>query len=173
MSITIAEYDPLWPVQFRDVERELRRIVGELAVAVEHVGSTAVPGLAAKPIIDVIVVIESQDSLSDVIDRLAVAEYQHQGDLGIVDRHAFKAPPGAPQRHVYVCPRSATALREQLAFRDFLRTNPRVAQAYAALKRDIAATCNGDRTMYSYHKTPFVRDVLSRARVGNANPAAE
>jgi GrpB-like predicted nucleotidyltransferase (UPF0157 family) len=164
VSITIAEYDPQWPEQFRRIERELRSALGELAVAVEHVGSTSVPGLAAKPIIDVNVVIDSPAALPTVIDRLAAAGYQHRGDLGIVGRDAFKAPPGEPQRHVYVCARDATALHEQLAFRDFLRESPQAAEAYAALKREIAASCNGDRTAYTERKTEFVRDALSQAR---------
>lgn len=162
MPITIVDYNPEWPAQFRELRDALAAALGDAAIAIEHVGSTAVPGLAAKPILDVDIVIESLERLPVIVERLASIGYTHQGDLGIKDRHAFKSPPGGPDRHVYACPVDAIALREHLAFRDYLRQNPGEADAYAKLKRDLAAALGEDRAAYTDQKTAFVRGVLLR-----------
>jgi GrpB-like predicted nucleotidyltransferase (UPF0157 family) len=164
VSITIADYDERWPAQFSGLQRELRSALGDVAIAIEHVGSTAVSGLAAKPVIDIDVVIASSDELPVVIERLARIGYEHEGDLGIGGRHAFKSPKANPPRHVYVCFRGATALREHLAFRDYLQSNLQAADAYASLKRELAGTVGDDRAEYTAGKTNFVRDVLSRCQ---------
>jgi GrpB-like predicted nucleotidyltransferase (UPF0157 family) len=140
----------------------MRQNLGHLVLAIEHVGSTSVPGLAAKPIIDVDIVIESPAQLPPVAERLAGIGYTHQGDLGIAGRHAFDAPPAPPPRHVYVCPRDSIPLREHLAFRDFLRSNPEAAASYAELKRQLCNACADDRAQYTERKAAFVRGVLAR-----------
>src|SRR5262245_51865013 len=101
-----------------------------VAVTIEHVGSTAVPGLAAKPIIDMDVVIRSRSDLPAVITRLATLGYQHQGDLGIPDREAFRPPPGLPPHHLYVCLAGCAALRNHITLRDHLRSHPADAATY-------------------------------------------
>jgi GrpB-like predicted nucleotidyltransferase (UPF0157 family) len=161
MNIVIVDYDPLWPQQFACVRRELHAALADLAKSIEHVGSTSVPGLAAKPILDIDIVIQSLVHLPSVIDRLSLIGYRHQGDLGIVGRHAFDSPPGAPERHVYVCPVDSTALHEHLAFRDYLRANPQTAAAYAKLKRQLADACTINRGAYTQQKTSFIREVLA------------
>jgi GrpB-like predicted nucleotidyltransferase (UPF0157 family) len=161
MSILIVDYDPQWPAHFETVRAELLAVLEDRAVAIEHVGSTAVPGLGAKPIIDIDIVIESTDQLPDVIQRLAAIRYTYQGELGIADRHAFKAPASGPARHVYVCPKGAKPLLEHLAFRDALRESKPLARAYESLKRKLADSTGGDRVLYTEQKTEFVRKVLS------------
>lgn len=165
MNILIADYNPIWPKQFARLKAELLAALGGLVIAIEHVGSTSVPGLAAKPIIDIDIVIQTSAELPAAIERLASIGYQHQGDLGIAGRQAFKSPSDQPQRHVYVCTQNSVPLREHLAFCDYLRSHPVVASEYAALKRRLAMSCGEDRTAYTEGKSAFVRDVLNQATV--------
>jgi GrpB-like predicted nucleotidyltransferase (UPF0157 family) len=161
VSITITDYNPEWPAQFRQLRDTLIAALGDLAITIEHVGSTSVPGLAAKPVIDIDVVIQSLNCLPAVVKRMSSIGYAHQGDLGIAGRHAFKSPPDGPARHVYVCDAGAAPLREHLAFRDYLRQHPDDARAYAALKRGLAGAHGDVRAAYTDRKTAFVHSVLS------------
>jgi GrpB-like predicted nucleotidyltransferase (UPF0157 family) len=161
--VIIVGYDPSWPATFQQLRAQVAARLGPLAVAIEHVGSTAVPGLAAKPIIDLDVVIADPTDLPTVIERLRPLGYHHQGDLGVPGREAFTTPVGAPPHHLYICAADTPALNRHLAFRDTLRANAELAQAYGDLKRDLAAKLGHDRAGYTEAKTRFVEDVLASA----------
>ncbi|MBV9852758.1 MAG: GrpB family protein [Armatimonadetes bacterium] len=164
-AIEIAEYNPHWPDQFAALAEPVRRALGDgLVVSVGHVGSTAVPGLTAKPIIDLDVVIPSEADLPAAIAGLAALGYVHEGDLGIPGREAFHWPPGTPRHHLYVCPQGSAELRRHVAFRDYLRTHPETAAEYAVLKRALAARFQTDRDAYSRGKAGFVAAVLEKAQ---------
>jgi GrpB-like predicted nucleotidyltransferase (UPF0157 family) len=160
--VVIVAYDPRWPETFHALRQRIVDVLGEVAPSVEHVGSTAVPGLAAKPIIDLDVVVQLAD-LPIAIVRLATLGYAHEGERGVPGREAFRWPPGEPRHHLYVCPAGSPELRRHLLFRDYLRTHPEAAAAYAALKRDAAHRFREDRGAYTAAKDPFVEDVLRRA----------
>lgn len=168
--IVIVDYDPAWPVLFAALRDRATAALGALAVAVEHVGSTAVPGLAAKPIIDLDVVIPAAADLPAAVARLAAIGYRHQGDLGVPGRAAFAAPPGAPPHHLYVCAAGSAALRRHLAFRDALRARPEAARAYAELKRAAARRFRDDREGYTGAKDAFVATILQRTEGGTMGP---
>ena len=159
--IELVEYDPAWPVLFAQVRDRIWPHVSDLAVNIEHVGSTAVPGLAAKPIIEADIVIPLHAKLMPLIGRLARVGYEHRGDLGIRDREAFKPPPDAPAHHLYVCRRGSVALRNHVTLRDHLRTHPDDLAAYATLKRALAAD-SADVEEYSRRKTEFIVSILAR-----------
>ena len=164
MEITVADYDPRWPEVFTTLAARVRQTFppGRL-VAVEHVGSTSVPGLAAKPIIDMSVVIPTAADLPATITHLATLGYVHEGDLGIPGRDAFRQPPQTPPHHLYVCPQDSPALREHIAFRDYLRAHPDAVRRYETLKRELAIRFRDDRPAYSEGKTEFVRSILAKA----------
>jgi GrpB-like predicted nucleotidyltransferase (UPF0157 family) len=128
---------------------------------IEHVGSTSVAGLAAKPIIDISIVIAQPQEMSLVIEKLATRQYQHLGDLGIADREAFRHPPDVPRHNLYACPHDSLALRNHLVFRDHLRSHSDVARQYGMLKRQLAARFENDREDYTDGKTDFIVGVLS------------
>jgi len=162
--IVIADYDPQWPALFDEIASRVRAaFAGGPLLAIEHVGSTSVPGLAAKPIIDLDVVIPSQTDLGEAASRLAALGYFHQGDKGIPGRSAFLSPPGTPRHHLYVCASDNDELRRHVAFRDFLRAHPDEARCYEALKRELAQWCRGDRVAYNDGKTEFVEAILAKA----------
>jgi GrpB-like predicted nucleotidyltransferase (UPF0157 family) len=144
-------------------------------VSVEHVGSTAVPGLASKPILDVDVVFGGATTFAEVRARLEGVGYVHRGDRGVAGREAFRADgndgPGVtgasrwPEHHLYVGPAGGRELRRHLEFRDALRASPSLAARYAALKRALARDSGADREAYTRGKSDFVERVISEARL--------
>jgi len=160
--IVLEEYDASWAREFEALREKIAGALGEVAAAIEHVGSTSVPGLAAKPIIDLDVLLRTEDEIPLAIERLAAIGYQHQGDLGVSGREAFRAPGSGFPHHLYVC--SPEQFRRHVAFRDFLRTHPEDAQAYARLKRELAREFADDRDAYTRGKSEFVEEILGRAR---------
>lgn len=163
-AVRIAEYDPAWPEQFRRLARRAADALGEIVLAIEHVGSTAVPGLAAKPVVDLDVVVRRED-VSRAIDRLAAIGYAHRGARGVPGREAFRPPPGEAKHHLYVCVPESPRLRDHLLFRDYLRAHPETAREYAALKRALADSHRDDRDAYQDAKGAFVDAVTRRAAI--------
>ena len=162
-TIIVADYDPSWPAAFERVRATVWPAVGAIALAVEHVGSTAVPGLAAKPIIDVSLVLRSQADVPVAVERLATLGYVHQGDLGVKGREAFESPDGLPAHHLYACPRDSPALANHLAVRDYLRAHPEAAAEYGQLKRRLARQFPHDIEGYVDGKTDFLLAIVRAA----------
>jgi GrpB-like predicted nucleotidyltransferase (UPF0157 family) len=158
--VIVVPYDPDWPDAFASVRDRIAAGLGKLAVGIEHVGSTAVAGLDAKPILDIDVVIRSEDDLWEVATALAELGYTHLGDLGVAGRHAFRAPAGPPRHHLYVCAAGGAALTAHLTLRDALRADPALAADYGALKRELAERYRDDRDAYTEGKTTFITTVL-------------
>ncbi len=164
--VEVVPYDPAWAAAFETLHTRIAPVLGELAAGIEHVGSTAVPGLDAKPIVDVDVVIRHASDFGEVARRLAALGYEHLGDLGIVGREAFRPPPGAPRHHLFVCAAGSAALQAHLTLRDALRADAALAAAFGALKRDLAQQFRNDRDSYTEGKTAFIRSVLLDVREG-------
>ncbi len=172
-TIKIFDYDPQWSLVFTALERVLETALGNLALSIEHVGSTSVPKLAAKPIIDIDVVIESNARLPEAIQSLAGLGYFHEGDLGIAGREAFgrqgqDVPRDGtgrtwPNHHLYVCVQDSEELARHLAFRDYLRENPAAVLVYEKLKRQLAQQFPHDIDLYIEGKRTFVEEILERA----------
>lgn len=162
--IIVADYDPSWPGQYDEIAARVRAaFVGAPLVTVEHVGSTSVVGLAAKPIIDLNVVVPTRGDLPEAVVRLASLGYVHEGDKGIAGREAFRCPPGTAWHHLYACAQDNAEHKRHIAFRDYLRAHPDAARQYEALKRDLAAHFRNDRLAYNEGKTDFVEAVLKKA----------
>jgi GrpB-like predicted nucleotidyltransferase (UPF0157 family) len=159
--IVISDYDPRWPELFCELRDGLPAGLRMRARSIEHVGSTAVPGLAAKPIIDIDVVVADEADVAEAIAMLAAAGYPHKGDAGVPGRAAFDQPQHLPEHHLYVCVEGAGPLVAHLRLRDHLRANPDTAGEYAALKRELAAAYGDDREGYTEAKTAFIEAVLA------------
>src|SRR5665213_1454875 len=161
--VTVADYDPTWPTQFEELRSRILRAVGSVAMSVEHVGSTSVPGLAAKPIIDIDVVIAAAIDVILAIGRLATLGYAHLGNLGIKGREAFASPSGLPAHHLYVCVRGSTALENHLAIREYFRRHSDAAAKYGMLKKRLAEHFPTNVDRYTQGKTDFLLRVLREA----------
>lgn len=139
VTVEVVPYDPAWPDRFARIRQELHRLLdGVPVLAIEHVGSTSVPGLAAKPVIDVDVVVGRQD-VDAAVAALERGGYRYRGDLGIADRHSLAEPDDGVRRNVYVVVDGSLALRNHLAVRAALRDDPELRAHYAALKEALAA----------------------------------
>jgi GrpB-like predicted nucleotidyltransferase (UPF0157 family) len=160
--VIVLDYDTNWPGVFQSLRERIADALGDMAAAIEHVGSTAVPGLAAKPIIDIDVLLASEAMLPEAIERLASLGYIHRGDLGIAEREAFFTPANDPPHHLYVCPPSSTEFRKHMAFRDYLRAHPKDAKIYGDLKIALAERFREDRSAYNTAKGGFVAEMTSR-----------
>ncbi|WP_318152899.1 GrpB family protein [Microbacterium helvum] len=162
MAITVVPYSPEWPKLFAGVADDLTRALrGVPVVAVEHVGSTSVPGLAAKPVIDIDVIVERED-VRAAIAALVRAGYTHRGDLGVTDRESM-AEPDTPRRNVYVCVAGTLHVRNHLAVRDILRRRPDLRDRYAAVKTALAQDPELDIDAYLAGKSPVLQDVLAES----------
>jgi GrpB-like predicted nucleotidyltransferase (UPF0157 family) len=163
-EVIVVDYDPAWPITFRRLCAHIWPTIRDVATAVEHVGSTSVPGLAAKPVIDMTIVVPNGAAMMTVIDRLAMLGYRHRGDLGVSGREAFARPEGSPaDHHLYACVAGNVALRNHLIVRDHIRTNPSAVMAYGALKKQLAARFPRDIDSYIYGKTDFILAILAEA----------
>ena len=153
--ITVLPYDPQWPADFQAICQELTPALGDLVLVIEHVGSTAVPGLASKPIIDIDIVIRDAAALPDIIARLARIGYLHEGNLGVPDREAFcyEGKLHLREHHIYVCPQNTAELHRHLTFRDYLRNHPEAAAQYGRIKQEAAALHPKDIDSYIAHKS--------------------
>lgn len=162
--VVVVPYDAAWPATFALVRERIAPVLGDLAVGIEHIGSTAVAGLDAKPIVDIDVVIRHADDLPEVVRRLATLGYTHLGDLGVLGREAFRAAPEWLRHHLFVCAAGAAALQAHLTLRDALRADGQLAARYAALKHELAERYRNDRDSYTEGKSVFIASVLRGVR---------
>lgn len=165
-AIRIVGYDPRWP---KAAEAELRRIreaLRTVATRLEHVGSTAVPGLAAKPILDLQLSVADVWARSRYAELLAALGYLFVPDPASPDYHFFAKPPERPRsHHLHVCEAGSKHESRHVAVRDFLRGHPDEAAAYAALKRDLVARAPEDRLAYIEGKDAYVTALEERALI--------
>src|SRR5215470_6316515 len=155
--LVITEYDWQWPILFEELRIKFSELLGNMVSAIEHVGSTSVPGLAAKPIIDLDVLLAPAAYLPETIQRLATLGYEHEGDLGIAGREAFRRPPTLFAHHLYVCPPNSEEFQRHISLRNYLRSHPAEISAYSNLKWDLFARFANDRAAYIQGKADFVR----------------
>ena len=164
--IILVPYQERWPGQFRQLRDQLDDALGLLSERIEHVGSTAVPGLWAKPIIDIDIVISAKTTFGLVQSSLDGIGYDYLGDQGITGRDAFdlrRRGAKVPEHHLYVCRANSLELRRHIAFRDYLLTHPDRAKEYSRLKRNLAGTYRNDRNTYTDAKDEFITTVLDDA----------
>jgi GrpB-like predicted nucleotidyltransferase (UPF0157 family) len=166
MNVVVVDYDPRWESHFALLRARVWPAVEDFAVAIEHVGSTSVRGLAAKPIVDLDVIVRSEGDVALAIERLGAIGYAYRGNLGIEGREAFRAAVNEPAHNLYVCREDCAAVRDHVTFRDYLRAHPETARAYEELKRDLARQFPEDIDRYSVAKTDFVTGILKTAGIG-------
>ena len=161
--VVVLPYDEQWKRDFLEIKAELTHALGRLAMGIEHVGSTSVQGLSAKPIIDIDVVIKDSAVLEDVVSALGEIGYQHEGDLGIAGREAFiyAGKEHLRKHHLYVCPEDSPELKRHIAFRDYLRSHPDAAREYSMIKEEGAKKYPNDIEGYIAYKSPFIERIYA------------
>jgi GrpB-like predicted nucleotidyltransferase (UPF0157 family) len=164
-GVVVVDHDPVWPSLFRGIGAGLRRELGDVAVRIDHIGSTAVIGLAAKPVIDVQVSVTSFELLSRYRDPIERAGFVYRPDNTERTKRYFRERPGERRTHIHV--RRVGSFSEQFAllFRDYLRAHAERADDYARLKRALADRYPGptERRLYVEPKVPFVWETIHLA----------
>jgi GrpB-like predicted nucleotidyltransferase (UPF0157 family) len=162
-TILVVPYDPAWPVEFEKIKCELEAVLEGSFLSIEHVGSTSVPGLWAKPIIDIDIVIE-KGSFPAVKEKLAAIGYEHVGDLDIPTREAFKysGKEHLMEHHLYVCESDSPELHRHLVFRDHLRNHPEDRDRYSRIKEEMARLYPHDIDAYLAGKGPLILEIYRK-----------
>ncbi|MEM6771557.1 MAG: GrpB family protein [Bacteroidota bacterium] len=175
----ILPYQPTWPKRFGQIAEVLLATLQGLPVKIHHVGSTSVPGLAAKDIIDIDIAHPEAVTLGEIAERLASIGYQHNGDQGIPLREVFKRKERQENHpvldrfvhHLYVCPNNSPELKRHLHFRDQLRASLTLREAYASLKESIAQAANQDKKVYASLKEAKARNFIETVLLSEPPPA--
>lgn len=168
MAVTLVEkYNPEWSKWFEEIKTLLGKKVSRECIQIEHVGSTSIPGMIAKPIIDLILVIQPQ-GFEEIKAILTERGYYHRGDLGIKGREAFdlkdvSVKRSVPRHHLYVCSEHGTELKKEIAFRDYLRQNEEYAKRLSELKWSLAETFDNDKKAYMEGKAALCKEITERA----------
>lgn len=162
--VRLEQHHAGWARVFAEEAARLADALGDLAVRIEHVGSTAIPGLIAKPILDIVVALPSLDDADAAARILGAIGYELIPEDPVPDRvFLVKGTPDARQIHLSLCDLASECWRSHVLFRDELRAHPKQAAAYAALKRDLAARHPADRAAYTAGKADFIQRVLDAA----------
>ena len=155
--IQVVEYDPSWPKRFTEESNLLRETLGDIATAVHHIGSTAVPGLAAKPIIDILIEVTDLATLDARNRDMELSGYEAKGEFGIPGRRYFRKGGDNRTHQIHAFVTGDTNVSRHIAFRDYLRSNAHVAGEYGALKKKVAETCDNDIEKYCDGKDAFIK----------------
>lgn len=162
-TVTVLPYDRAWQSDFENIKMEINAALMGLIIGIEHVGSTAVEGMSAKPCIDIDVVIKDYTVFDEVVLKLAGIGYIHEGNLGIKDRQAFKYSdkPHLRAHHLYVCPQYSKELDRHVTFRDFLRRSPDAVKKYSIVKEKAARMYPNDIDKYIEYKSPCIEELYA------------
>ena len=164
-AVEIAEYDPAWPDADERERAAILAALGDFVFAIEHVGSTSVPGLGAKPIIDIMIGLRDLAGHARCVAPLQSLGYEHKGEFGIPGRHYFRRPVRGPRTHqLHMVEHCSSFWVRHLLFRDYMRRSPDEAAAYERLKRGLAGRFGGDVEGYTEAKTEFIRLAEAKAR---------
>lgn len=166
--IVIADYDANWSSQYEQEKSRIIDALGDTVADIQHIGSTSVPGLAAKPIIDILLGLKQIPPSSTHVLSLENIGYLYLGEFGIPERHYFRR--GMPRtHHIHAVQVNSDFWQRHILFRDFLRSHPQAQQQYETLKRKLAVEFRNDRDRYGDSKTPLIEQLLTQARAWQQN----
>ena len=167
--VVVLPYDRKWAKDFTHIRDEIGQALGDLALQIEHVGSTSVEGLSAKPIIDIDIVIKDHSVFDEVLSGLEKIGYRHEGNLGIEGREAFKyeGDKSLKKHHLYVCEINSRELKRHMAFRDYLRSHPKAVKEYSRIKEEGAKLYPYDIDKYIEYKSSFIENIYSKIGISD------
>lgn len=173
--LIVEDPNPEWSMWFDAVCAYVSPFVGDAVLRIEHVGSTSIPGLSAKPIIDIDIVVAEERAIAPTVALIESAGYRWIGNLDVEGREAFEPPdePKLPAHHLYLVVLDNRAHSDHWLFRDALMSDPDARDRYGSLKRANAALANGDADRYVALKAAFVAEVLTHARSERGLPPVE
>ena len=165
--VIVVPYKEQWKSDFDTIKQHLLTAVKDTITGIEHIGSTSVEGLSAKPIIDIDIVIKDYSIFDTVVEKLATLGYIHEGNLGIKDREAFdyRGDKDLPKHHLYVCPEFSLELQKHISFRDYLRSNPEIMLEYSKVKEEGAKLFPDSIDDYIAFKSPCIEEIYKKCGV--------
>lgn len=171
-TIVLAPHDPRWALAFEREREALAAAFEGGLIDIQHIGSTSIPGIVAKPVIDVLIVVEDLRILEETTPAVVALGYEAKGEFGIPGRRYFRkdSPQGVRTHQIHAFQAGSLEVDRHLVFRDFLRANPDVAARYSELKQDLAERFDADIERYADAKGPFIREVLQTALGTPASP---
>ncbi len=162
-KVRLFPYDPQWSVEFEKERLLIENAIGEFILSVHHIGSTSIPDLCAKPIIDILIGLENFRKGFECVTGLQKRGYVFRGEHGIPGRHYFRK--GTPRtHHIHMCEKQSRQWQDHLLFCNFLRNHPKIRQDYADLKEELATKFPDDRKQYTDGKSDFIQHILELAR---------
>ncbi len=168
--VAVVDYDPQWPIVYKKEKVEILRVIGDKVVAIEHIGSTAVSGMGAKPIIDIMVAVRHLSDTNECIQPLQSIGYEYvaKPETQIPEWRYFRKGPQEAHRHLHMVELTGDFWRQNLLFRDYLRSHPEVVREYYELKEQLAIEFGLDRKAYTDAKASFIQSVIAKARAKKA-----
>ncbi|AQR94813.1 GrpB family protein [Clostridium saccharoperbutylacetonicum] len=170
-NVVVLPYDFNWSNEFQKIKAYIEKVLCNNIIGIEHVGSTSVEGLAAKPIIDLDVIIESYDNFEEVKAQLESLGYYHEGDLDIKGREAFAYDENEKMEfmthHLYVCPKNSDELKRHIIFRNYMRTSKEDVEKYSAIKLQAAKLYPKDIDSYCEYKSPCIIEIYKKIGLEN------
>ncbi len=162
-NVIVVPYDKQWASEFERIKSQITDVLGSIAICIEHVGSTSVIGLWAKPIIDIDIVIKDETTLPTAIQKLESIGYHYEGDLGIEGRYAFcyEVKPDLMLHHLYVCPQNSQELKRHICFRNYLRNHPEAVVKYSQVKSNAARLFPNDIDGYIRCKNAIIEEIYT------------
>ena len=162
-KVIVLPYDEAWKSAFEEIKQEIENAIGDLILGIEHVGSTSVEGMSAKPCIDIDVVIKDYSVFDTVVSKLEAIGYTYEGNLGIKDREAFKYTnkPHLQKHHLYVCPQYSEELHRHITFRDYLKSNIEAIKKYSSIKETAAQLFPDNIDKYIEYKSPCIEELYA------------
>ena len=165
-DVVIVDYNPAWPIMYEEERAQIQALIGEYISEIHHVGSTSIPGLGAKPIIDILVIVREFALGERCVEPLATLGYEYMGEYGIPGRHYFRKPVGPFEtrtHHIHMVEKGHDQRALMLIFREYLRLHPEAMQEYYQLKKGLAEQYKTDRDQYTDAKAPFVKSIVRAA----------
>ena len=167
-SIHVVPHNPNWQLEYKRESMRLTRMMGANLLAIHHIGSTAIPNIVAKPIIDMLIVVQTIEQVELHGAAMAAEGYLAFGENGIAGRRYFvkRGPGGERTHHVHVYARGSAQIERHLVFRDYLLAHPAEARRYGELKQSLAALHSNDRKAYQDGKDALVHELMQAAQAG-------
>ncbi|UCC11821.1 MAG: GNAT family N-acetyltransferase [candidate division WOR-3 bacterium] len=163
-TLNVVPYDPEWATFFSQEKQKILDAVGQYMVAIEHIGSTAVKGIWAKPIIDIAIGLKAYEDGFKCVGPLEEIGYVYKGEFGIAGRHYFRTDADIVTCHVHMHEVDSESYKNYILFRDYLRVHKEAASVYSVLKKDLMKKHRDDRNRYTKAKADFINEVIQKAR---------
>lgn len=164
LMVNLSKYNLNWEEEFEYEKKRIVDVIGDKIVGIEHIGSTSIKDLEAKPIIDIIVGVQGMDEVANLVIPLSEIEYEYVHKPDFKERSFFrKGLWGQGTCHLHICEMNSNEWVEKLLFRDYVRLHPDVANEYASLKKELASKYKFDRPTYTKKKEPFIKKIIEIA----------